>query len=505
MTTPCTADDARTGDIERFRAILIRRLGLQFEETKDGFLRQVLHRRLGQVGETAAAYLQGLDTRPGRAEMAALACELTVGETYFFRNSEQFRALAEIVLPERMAANGASRTLRLLSAGCASGEEAYSLAITARETIADPSWSTAIRAVDINPAALEKAARARYSAWALRETPAAVEKKWFRPAGRQLALDPAIQAAVRFEERNLAVDDAELWQSDSFDIVFCRNVLIYFAPEPARALIARFARALRPGGYLFLGHAETLRGISGAFQLRHTHGTFYYQLEEGSRKVAGPCPPSGDAVAANGWTDAAGDAWFDAIRQASDRIAALAAAQSPPGGRNAGPQAMSLAGVFDLLRLERFAEALDLLRLLVPASSRDPDILLLEAILLAHGRRLPAAEEACRRLLAIDGSNAAAHYVLALCRESAGDHAEAAEYDRAATSLDLSFAMPRLHLGLLARRAGDRETGQRELAQALVLLKHEDPSRLLLFGGGFNRDALVALCASALRDCGGEP
>jgi chemotaxis protein methyltransferase CheR len=95
--------------------------------------------------------------------------------------------------------------------------------------------------------------------------------------------------------------------------------------------------------------------------------------------------------------------------------------------------------------------------------------------------------------------------VLALCREHAGDLDGAAEHDRVAAYLDPAFAMPRLHLGLLARRAGDRDAARRELAQALILLKGEDASRLLLFGGGFNRDALVTLCESSLGDDGGRP
>ncbi|HEX3883810.1 MAG TPA: CheR family methyltransferase [Stellaceae bacterium] len=488
--------------VERFRAALASSLGLQFETAKSEFLADLLTRRLRQLGETLEAYLPGGRPMIREAEFAALAREVTVGETYFFRNSEQFRALAEIALPERVKANRSSRPVKLLSAGCASGEEAYTLAIVARETISDPSYEAVIRAVDINPDALEKARRARYSAWALRETPAETVEKWFRPGGREVVLDPAIRAAVRFDARNLAVEDAELWQADQLDIVFCRNVIMYFAPEQARALIARIARALRPGGYLFLGHAETLRGLSDAFHLRQTHGTFYYQLKDGgSEDAARRAPPY--PAAADGVTNAAGDAWVDVIGAASARIAALAA---PPRmrqhGRKAAPVPPDLTGVLQLLRRERFADGLTLLRSQVPAVSRNADALLLEAVLLSNSRLLPAAEDTCRQLLAIDELNAGAHYVLALCREAAGDCAAAAEHDRVAAHLDSGFAMPRLHLGLLARRSGDRSAGRRELADALVLLKREDASRLLLFGGGFDRDALLALCAAALRDCG---
>lgn len=503
-------DGVRTGgDVERFRAALGRRLGLHFDETRRGLLAEILERRLDRAGMPAEIYLRNLEIAAGPAECAALARELTVGETYFFRNREQFRALAEIALPDRMRANAAARRLRLLSAGCASGEEAYSLAIVLREAgVVAGGWDSLVRAVDINPAALEKAARARYSPWALRETPAETRDRWFAAVGRDLVLDPAIRDAVRFDARNLSADDAELWRPRSLDIVFCRNVVMYFTPDQARALIARVAEALQPGGYLFLGHAETLRGLSDEFRLQHTHGTFYYQRKDEARQ-----PPPGLASCRQSAAPrdppaamlgpAAGDAWVDVIREASERVTALAKGPAASQKRAAASSAPDFVGVLDLLHRERFAEALALLRTVSQGALQDPDTLLLEATLLVNSRLLPAAEEACLRLLAADELNAEAHYVLALCRESAGDLSGSAEHDGVAAYLDPGFAMPRLHLGLLARRTGDRAAAQRELAHALVLLKREEASRLLLFGGGFNRNALLALCESALRDCGG--
>jgi chemotaxis protein methyltransferase CheR len=487
---------ALASDVDRFRGLIAHRLGLQFTAARTELLGDVLRRRLDRSGASAAVYLGSLDAAPERAELAALAGELTVAETYFFRHSEQLRAFQETALPERRRANATLGSLRLLSAGCASGEEPYSLAILLRETAGDPGWQVEIRAVDLNPAALAKAAAAHYSPWALRETPAAVQSRWFRAAGREFLLDETIRDAVAFEQRNLADEDSELWRPATFDIVFCRNVVMYFAPEAARRLMTRIARALRPGGYLFLGHAETLRGLSEDFDLRHTQNTFYYQLKAGAARPAAPVaarlprdPPATSAA----------EPWLDSIREASARVAGLAATPWRPV---APPR--DLAPIFELLRDERFGDALAAARALPPGDARNPDVQLLEATLLAHVQRLPAAADACRRLLAIDELNAGAHYVLALCREGAGDCAGAAEHDRVAAYLDPSFAMPRLHLGLMARRTGARQAARRELAEAAVLLEREDASRLLLFGGGFGRHALLVLCRSAMRDCGGE-
>lgn len=150
-------------EAERFRELLGQRFGLVFEDARLGFLSDLLQRRCDATNSGVAAYLDALAGRPDHDELAAIASEVTVGETYFFRNREQFRALAEICLPERMRARGTDRRLRLLSAGCSSGEEPYTLAILLRETLADPSWSAAILGVDVNPAALVRAVSGRFS------------------------------------------------------------------------------------------------------------------------------------------------------------------------------------------------------------------------------------------------------------------------------------------------------------------------------------------------------
>jgi chemotaxis protein methyltransferase CheR len=497
MTVPITPHD-----VERFRVAIGRHMGLHFDDARLGFLSEVLQRRLTRLARPGDLYLRALDHDPAADEIGALARELTVTETYFFRNDDQFRALAERVLPERMQDGRPVRALSLLSAGCASGEEPYSLAIVARDAVPDLSWDIRIRAVDLNPAGLEKAECGRYSNWALRDTPPAMQRKWFRRDGADMILDETIRRAVRFEARNLAVEDPELWSPGAYDVVFCRNVLMYFEPERMRAAIGRIARALAPGGFLFLGHAETLRGVSDDFHLCHTHETFYYQRKDSLDGAARRPTPASIATERAVATIVGFDgAWVDAIRGATERVAALV-----PGGaeRPAPVPAWDPTPALDLLRHERFAEALSQVQARPQQPEADPDVLLLEAMLLTHGGQLAAAETTCRALLAIDELNAGAHYVLALCREHYGDGPAAADHDRTAAYLDPGFAMPRLHLGLLARRTGDREAARRELTQALFLLEREDPARLLLFGGGFNREALVALCDLALRDAGGR-
>jgi chemotaxis protein methyltransferase CheR len=200
--------------------------------------------------------------------------------------------------------------------------------------------------------------------------------------------------------------------------------------------------------------------------------------------------------------DTPSESWIEAIERAARRIQTLSSTKALDGGREPAP-AWNLGPAFDLLRQERFAEALALVQSRPEEQGRDADVLLLQAVLLTHGGQLAAAEAVCLELLDKDDLNAGAHYVLALCREGAADSRGAIEHDQVAVYLDPAFAMPRLHLGLLARRTGDRETARRELTQALTLLQREDAARLLLFGGGFGREALVALCRAELVACGG--
>lgn len=331
-----------------------------------------------------------------------------------------------------------------------------------------------------------------------------------------------MRAAVTFEERNLVEEDPLFWQGGAFDAVFCRNVLMYFASEVTRRVIARIAQSLAPGGFLFLGHAETLRGVSQEFHLLHTHETFYYQRRElrethGAGVFSRTEPGNGAFRRAIPEVAEPDDSWFDVIRRASERIADLTQGKngSAADGRRStatraptcdpAPPAPALdrALAIELLRKERFAEAMKLVRALPAESKMDPDTQLLLAVLLTNGGDLPEAEKVCRHVLKLDELNAGAHYLMALCREHAGDRDAAVEHDQAATYLDAAFAMPHLHLGLLARRSADVEAARRELGQALPLLDREDASRILLFGGGFTREALVEFCRAELRACGG--
>ena len=501
-----------TPELDLFQQAIVARLGLRFDDSRLTFLAEVLLRRVAARRLSTGAYLAALLTElEASDELSALARELTVGETYFFRHRDQFNAFCDVALPERFSARARSRSLRLLSAGCASGEEAYSLAILLREHGVEPGFEISIQGVDLNPDALAKAAAGLYSPWALRETSAELRGRWFTPEGRDFRLAQSLRQSVRFDQHNLVLDAHTLLPPGAFDVIFCRNVLMYFTTEHATAIVQRLARALAPGGFLFLGHAETLRGLSHAFHLRHTHNTFYYQLRSANERYDAatghlPVPPANaslpDAprlIVSRDWVGT----WLDTVERSSERIRDLSNGAQPNLGSTPVPSAAAasqangadLSHPLDLLRSERFGEALAVMHRL---SDADPATLLLRAALLTHQGQLDEAEKACHDLLRLDDLNAGAHYLLALCCERRGHATAAVEHDQTAVYLDAGFAMPHLHLGLMARHRRDADAARYELGQALLLLEREDESRLLLFGGGFGRGALLSLCRTEL-------
>jgi chemotaxis protein methyltransferase CheR len=277
---------------------------------------------------------------------------------------------------------------------------------------------------------------------------------------------------VRFETRNLADATAPLGDDASFDAVFLRNVAIYWDVDATRRLVARLARLLRQNGRLYLGHAETLRGLSDAFDVRSEDGAYFYvKRTSATPRDAGRYDvPRGDVPAARPIDDrSAPGAWFEEIGRSAVRVAEIAAAAD--SGAAAGDDA---------------TPGLD--KAVVRA-----------AALVCEGR-IDEAEETCAQALKDDPSNADAHYVLALCRERRGDAKAALDFDATAAKLDPRFAMPRLHMGMLARREGDFSAARRELRAAARLLQDEHPSRLEAFGGDFGREALAALCVAAAAE-----
>ena len=259
-------------DFATIRDEVYRKLGLYFEDSKVYFIQKRLEKRMETLGvESFAdyAFLLRFGDKSGK-EMQALANLVTTNETYMFREFEQLQAFADHCLPmilkPREAAN--DRKLRIWSAGCSSGEEPYTLAIILKEVMHDfRMWDIKIKATDIVQVRLEMARRAVYDERSVKEIPPEYFDRHVTrlPAG-YFGIKPETAKLVELEHLNLS-DRMAMRAMRQFDFIFCRNVLIYFDDASRKAVVDHFYNALKPGGFIFLGHSESIGRISTAFKL----------------------------------------------------------------------------------------------------------------------------------------------------------------------------------------------------------------------------------------------
>ena len=256
--------DISDHEFSAVRDLIRERFGIYYDDQKRFLLLSRLSTRLARRGlETYAQYVQFLRFDARREdEWNDLASALSNNETYFFRERAQLKTLAGAVLDE--LGSRASR-LRLWSSACSSGEEPYSLAISLIESGKIPDARISIRATDISPRALELAAKAFYRALSFRATEPAMIQRWFQPEGDGFIVSERVKRLVSFGRLNL-LDATAVAAEGPFDAIFCRNVLIYFDKETQKRVVESFAKALRPGGYLFLGHAESLFHLTDLYE-----------------------------------------------------------------------------------------------------------------------------------------------------------------------------------------------------------------------------------------------
>lgn len=264
--------------------VLARRVGFRLDPSVSGRLSRSVLDDAAAHDMDVSAYVACLDREP--SVMQSLLDRVTVQETSFFRDANQFMALREMVLPDLTG------PVSIWSAGCSNGQEAFSLAMTlARAGIADGR----VTASDISSRALERTRRARYSSREMAGVGPAERSRSFSPVGAEWQVVGPLKDRVEVVHHNLAADPPPL-AAGVCDIVFCRNVLIYFRPEHVAAFIHRLASWMRPGGWLFLGYSESLWQVSDAFQLTRLGDAFAYRRRgHGHPPAAAPRTRSGAA------------------------------------------------------------------------------------------------------------------------------------------------------------------------------------------------------------------
>jgi chemotaxis protein methyltransferase CheR len=268
-------------NLVRIRDLIYQVAGIFHPDTKLRLLMDRCEKRMKELKvQGLDEYFEVLTVRPQRqAELVALLNEITVGETCFFRNMPQLEALRQVAIPKILEAKAKLplRKLRIWSAGSSTGEEPYTLGMVALEegNRSLKGCAVEIQATDLNERSLAHANNAIYGSYSTRNLTPYYRQKYFAPAGNELQVHPSVRASVIFSRLNLS-DDSRMVFMKSFDIIFCCNVLIYFDLASKRRVIQHFYNNLLPHGYLFLGHSESLYGVSDEFRLVHLPGATAY-------------------------------------------------------------------------------------------------------------------------------------------------------------------------------------------------------------------------------------
>lgn len=425
---------SRAALLTRLGTFVETRLGLHFPPERFGELERAIGSAAGEFGFDAIdRCIEWLLASPlSSRQIATLASHLTVGETYFFRDRRVFDILASQVLPAIVASRrGRDQHLRLWSAACSSGEEPYSLAILLTRVIPDlADWKISLLATDISPLSLHKASEGLYGEWSFRDTPHWVKDGCFRKRGKQFELDPRIKRMVTFSCLNLAADPypAIITATNAMDIIFCRNVLIYFSPNRAEAVIGNLSRCLVDGGWLVVSPVE----VPGAVMppplqpVRFPGAVLYRKGGAAAEVVPRPAPRPTPAVARP----------RPAVPGGSGKVPATVRPARPepkPPAEAAGDGTRQRAR--RLADQGRLVEALAVCGEAIAAAKLDPALHYLQATILQELGRLAEAVAALQRALYIDQEFAIAHFALGHLLQGQGRRREAGRHLAKACSL----------------------------------------------------------------------
>jgi len=285
-------------ELKMLQTLVYQECGMYFDERRAHFLQDRLQRRLKACRlDTFYSYYRLLTSREGKAELSALLEILTVNETSFFRNKPQLELFQKQILEEVLHRKQDRRdwTLRLWSAGCSMGQEPYTMAMQVADALAyyylrnplpfdmpspkpliPPPWRVEILASDISYSALRTAQEGLYSEAQMEPVDYMFRLRYFDKMGDHYQVKKAVRELVHFDFHNLKTE----FLPQRNDFIFCRNVMIYFDEAEQKRLIDKFYRCLNAGGYLFVGHAESLFGLTDRFRMIHqNNGTAYHKIE----------------------------------------------------------------------------------------------------------------------------------------------------------------------------------------------------------------------------------
>jgi chemotaxis protein methyltransferase CheR len=452
--------------------------GLSFDDSRrDSLSFSIAERmRIAKIDEVSA-YLSRVSAITGAEELQALLDEVTIPETHFFRNPPQIRALRKYVIPELIRHAEHTKRLRIWSAGCSTGEEAYTLAILIREVLpATTDWDIRIIATDISTRGLAAGKAGIYAERALVMTEPGDLNRWFvaDPGGASWHVRDELRSIVEFRHHNLVTDEPPFAQGEA-DLILCRNVTIYFDRDTTRKLMQRFYGRLRDGGDLFLGHAETLWQISDDFSLGSLGDAFVYRrLDEAAVE------PATESIEHR-----------RVIPERRTRSEPRSAGDNRRKGD--GDRRQKTKDKVDVPKLPRLVTpALPIPRIIVPQfETRDP--LDTVRVALSEGRYAEAADIAAE-VAGATPLRADAHYLWGVALTNLGRDADALVVLRKTVYLDPEHGFAHFMLGGALDRLGEGVAAARSYRAAAGTLARTEVDRTADELGGRDAAELAALC-----------
>jgi chemotaxis protein methyltransferase CheR len=450
-------------------ALLKERVGLHIRADGHAALNIAVTARLEELGTAVAdapSYLELLRSPAGDEELRRLLPLVTVGKTSFFRDERQFRAL-DALLPALVArARGGGKPVSIWSAGCATGEEPYSIAMAAAEAGAAPEHLELL-ATDVNPEAVAHASRGAYDARRVRDIPEPLREKYFDLDGDRFHVRAALhQRITAIRPHNLVSAVFPRPTGGGWDIIFCRNVIIYFDTPTTQGVLTQFHNALAPGGWLFLGYSESLFRLFEGFELTEIAGAFLYRRPDSALRQT-PAPSAPRPVIALPRTPPTVRHVPVAAPDPRPRLPTPAPVpeESPP----LAPQEF-LDGAVSLFSEGRFGAARELLERLLEKNGEDLAVRLTLANLYGVTRQADKARECYVAALQLEPLSAEAHLFYAVHLLAHGE-AEAASLELSrALFLDPDLALAHYYLGRC--REAQRDVARARLAYRNALEAH---------------------------------
>ena len=485
-------------DLARLGDFFALRLGLDFPPARWPDLQRGMERAAAEFGHRDVAEFANwvLTGDLARDQIAALAVHLTVPETYFFRDRALFHVLETSLLPDLIEKRRASGgRLRIWCAGCCTGDEAYSLAIVLHRLIPDVSTRDAtILATDINAHSLEKAREGRYGPWSFRDGPSPHGSPFFRPAGgNTYRVHPSLRALVEFRTLNLAEDmyPSPANNTSAVDLLFCRNVLMYFAPDAARAVLERLAAALSDDGWLVIAPSELLLARRDLFATTQIGSTIIL-----SKRPAQPPPVTPPEAPQRG--SAAVSRGHGGRVKASQ---AIAPRYRPAHAPNSEPELEHATSLYAQgLHTDARAHA----KRVLAARPGDAEAMRLLARICADEGLLDEALAFCDRAIAADRSQPAAYFLRSMILQGQGRSTDAGAALRQTLYLEPGFVIAHFSLASLAQAEGDARRARTHWRNAARLLAGCGPDDIVPESGGITAARLSAIIESAAGR-GGAP